>query len=385
MQRPQTIHTEQEMTERSITYDPIYNSVDRDDFEALIEVDRYGDRTDAFDTLISSTEEHFWDPTDPRYVDFDKDRLDLREQTIMPREFCIELQTAVADKLDAQQQIRLANQNTRFVLSSILHGEQGALSLSASLTSILRDPGAQEYAANQTREEARHVTGFSKYINTCWDAPLRAGRTLQSLLTEIVRSDAVYKKLVGMQMLVEGLAMGAFATLQQQTHDPTLKRLIQFVMTDEAAHHKFGKIWADRTVPKLNEEDHECVEAWAAQCFEVLLFNLVNSEQKQEIYGEFGLDWEWVRAAVLEAFTDDARRQDMTKNTNIFRVLIKTLLKAGIITDRTRHVYAQWVDMDELHREDDEVAGADVAAEGTAMLQEINAGRVKRGAHYRVS
>ena len=59
--------------------------------------------------------------------------------------------------LDVPLQQELANQNTRFVLSSILHGEQGALSLSASLTQILRDPGATEYAANQTREEARHV------------------------------------------------------------------------------------------------------------------------------------------------------------------------------------------------------------------------------------
>ncbi len=373
------------MAERTINYDPIYNIVDRDDFESLIEVDRYADRTDAFDKIISATEEHFWDPTDPRYIDFEKEPFDLREQTIMPREFCIELQTSVADKLDEGQKIRLANQNTRFVLSSILHGEQGALSLSASLTSILRDPGAQEYAANQTREEARHVTGFSNYVGARWGTPLRSGQTLKTLLGEIVRSGAVYKKLVGMQMLVEGLAMGAFATLQRDTQDPTLRRLIQFVMTDEAAHHKFGKIWADRTIPKLSEEEHEQVETWAAECFQVLLFNLVNSEQKQEIYSEFGLDWKWVRAAVLEAFSDEDRRQDMTKGTNIFRVLIKTLLKAGIITERTRPVYAAWVDMEELAGEGDEVVGSDVAAEATALLQEINAGRVKMGTRYRVN
>jgi hypothetical protein len=373
------------MSERIINYDPIYNTVDRDDFESLVEVDRYADRTDAFDSIISATEEHFWDPLDPRYVDFDAEPFDLTQQTIMPREFCIELQTSVADKLDEAQKIRMANQNTRFVLSSILHGEQGALSLSASLTTILRDPGAQEYAANQAREEARHVTGFSRYITNRWGAPLGSGATLRNLLSDIVRSGAVYKKLVGMQMLIEGLAMGAFATLQRDTQDPTLRRLIQFVMTDEAAHHKFGKIWADRTIPKLDEEEHEFIETWAADCFQVLLFNLVNSEQKQEIYQEFGLDWQWVRGAVLEAFSDEDRRKDMTKSTNIFRVLIKTLLKAGIITDRTKHVYAQWVDMDELSGEGDEVAGADVAREATEVLKQINANRVKMGARYRVN
>ncbi|HKK52366.1 MAG TPA: ferritin-like domain-containing protein, partial [Myxococcota bacterium] len=297
------------MTERHITYDPIYNTVDRDDFDSLIEVDRYADRTDAFNEIIASTVDHFWDPTDARYVDFDSEPLDLAEQTIMPMDFTIELKTAVADKLDERQKIRLANQNTRFILSSILHGEQGALSLSASLTQILRDPGAQEYASNQTREEARHVTGFSRYIGTRWGTPLASGPTIRNLLNEIVKSGAVYKKLVGMQMLIEGLAMGAFATLQRETHDPLLRRLIHFTMSDEAFHHKFGKIWADRTIPKLNEEEHEHVEIWAAEAFQVLLFNLVNAEQKQEIYREFDLDWQWVRAAVLEAFGDEERRQ----------------------------------------------------------------------------
>ena len=97
----------------------------------------------------------------------------------MPRSMVIELNCAVADKLDEGQQIHLANESTRFMLSSILHGEQGALSLSASLCLILRDPGAQEYAANQTREEARHVTAFASYIETRWGKPL-AGRARRS-------------------------------------------------------------------------------------------------------------------------------------------------------------------------------------------------------------
>ncbi len=54
-----------------------------------------------------------------------------------------------------------------------------------------------------------------------------------------------------MQMLVEGLAMGAFATFYNQINDPLGKKLMQLVMTDEAFHHKFGKIWADRTIPNL--------------------------------------------------------------------------------------------------------------------------------------
>src|SRR5262245_34901975 len=152
-----------------ITHDPIYNTVDRDDFEAMVQVDRYNERTDAFDGIISATHDHFWDPTDPRYIDYDE-KFNLAEQTIMPVEFTPELRTAVVDKLDEGQRIKLANESTRWGISNILHGEQGALSLSASLCHILRDPGAQEYAANQTREEARHVTGFSLYMGKRYGA-----------------------------------------------------------------------------------------------------------------------------------------------------------------------------------------------------------------------
>ena len=362
-----------------INHEPMYNAVDRDDFLSMIEVDRYADRADAFDSIISATVDHFWDPMDPRYIDFETDPFDLENEMLLPKEMIVELHSAVADRLDEKQKIRLANENARFMISSILHGEQGALSLSASLCHVLRDPGAQEYAANQTREEARHVTGFSRYVAKRWGTPLAAGQTLASLMQEIVVAPEVYKKLVGMQMLIEGLAMGAFATLHMRSTDPLLRRLVPLGMPDEAFHHKFGKIWAEKTVPGLTEQEHEQVEAWAAECFQHLLFNLVNSEQKQAIYAEFGLEWQWVRSAVLEAFTDDERRKAMTQSTNVFRVLIKTLLKAGIITERTRPTYAQWVDMEELAGEDDEVVGADVAEAGIAELREINRGRKRIG------
>ncbi|MFI5314083.1 MAG: ferritin-like domain-containing protein [Myxococcota bacterium] len=367
-----------------ITHNAAYNTVDRDDFPSMIEVERYGERCDAFDQIISQTEDHFWDPLDPTYVDF-QTPFDVRERTLMPRDFTVELNCAVADRLTPQQQVELANESTRFALSSILHGEQGALSLSVSLCQILRDPGAQEYAANQAREEARHVTAFSRYVQARWGTPLAVGPTLGNLLNELVLAPEVYKKLVGMQMLVEGLAMGAFATIHSLTEDPLLRRTVQLVMTDEAFHHRFGKIWAERTVPKLSEEEHERVEAWAAKCFQTLLFNLVNSEQKQHIYTRFGLDWQWVRSAVLEAFSDSDRRRMMTRSTNIFRVLIKTLLKAGIITERTRSTYATWVDMDELARERDEVVGQEVADAAMVELSELNRGRKKIGRAQRAA
>ncbi len=354
-----------------ITKDDAYDAVAPDDFPAMLDPARYGERTTAFDKIISATHDHFWDPLDKKYIDFDTP-FDLTQETILPEEFFAIFATRIGDAMTKEQRIKFANEASRWQLSALLHGEQGALALSASLCHILKDPGAQEYAANQTREEARHVTAFAAYIKSRWGTPLPCGETLKNLLTEMVGAPEVYKKIVGMQMLVEGLAMGAFATLYQKSQDPLLRKLCQLVMTDEAFHHKFGKIWADRTIPQLTAEEHNLVEDWAAQCFQTLLFNLVNSEQMKVVYDAGGIDWQDARKAIMEAFTDEHRREHMKQSANIFRVLIKTLLNAGIITERTKAFYGMYVDMDELKNEGERMVGDDIAEEGIRYLQTIN-------------
>ena len=198
-----------------ITKDDAYDAVRPDDFPAMLEVERYGRRSTAFDKIISATHDHFWDPLDKKYIDFDAP-FDVDNTQMLPDEMFPFLLTKLGETLTPKQKVLYANQSARWSLSSILHGEQGALALSASLCHVLKDPGAQEYAANQTREEARHVTAFSAYIKARWGSPLPVGTTLANLLTEMVLAPEVYKKIVGMQMLVEGLAMGAFATLYQK-------------------------------------------------------------------------------------------------------------------------------------------------------------------------
>ncbi len=357
-------------SDRAINHDPAYEAVAPDDFAAMLAVERYGRRSDAFDAIIGATHDHFWDPYNPAYLDFAQP-FDLAAASIMPLDRFPELNCAATAHLDEGQKIRLANDIQRWTLSNILHGEQGALSLSASLCDILLDPGAQEYAANQTREEARHVAAFGRYIAVRWGSPYPVGDMLGVFLSDIVHSPLVYKKLVGMQILLEGLAMGAFADLHARTTDPLLKRLVQLVMTDEAFHHKFGKLWADRTLPKLTREEHERVEDWTAEVFQTLLFNLSSMAQRAYIYERYGLDPEVLRQSVREAFSG-GRKRAMRESTNIFRVLVKTLFKAGVITDRTIHVYAAWLDTDALEAEGDAMVGDSIAEEGIAYLREIN-------------
>ncbi|MDP3594678.1 ferritin-like domain-containing protein [Phenylobacterium sp.] len=357
----------------NITKDLIYEAVAPDDFESMLDLDRYGARSTAFDKIISATHDHFWDPLDPKYIDFSAP-WDMQTQPLVGEELVAALQTDyVKDKLNTPElRAQFVNKSLLYSFSSILHGEQGALNLSASLCHVLLDQGAQEYAANQTREEARHVTAFAKYIKARWGRPIECSKVLQDLLVDIIASPEVYKKIIGMQMLVEGLAMGAFATFYQKLNDPLGRQLMQLVMTDEAFHHKFGKIWADRTIPKLSETEHQIVEDWAAHCFQAVLFNLVSPSEQVALYAEFDLDPARVLEEIQLIATDDARRQDMKEASNIFRVLIKTLLNAGIITDRTRAFYGLYVDMDELKAEGDKMVGDDIAEEGIKYLQKIN-------------
>ncbi len=361
------------MADGNITKDVMYEAVSPDDFEAMLTLDRYGHRSTAFDKIISATHDHFWDPLDPKYIDF-SEPFDMENQALLPEDMIGALHTKyVSEALsDPKRRIAFINAQTLRSFSSILHGEQGALNLSASLCHVLYDQGAQEYAANQTREEARHVTAFARYIKARWGRPAACSPVLQSLLVEIISAPEVYKKNVGMHMLVVGLALGAYSTLFQTLYDPLGRKLMQLVMTDEAFHHKFGKIWADRTVPHLSTEEHNIIEDWAAHCFQTLLFNLVAPSEQRDLYEEFGLDPDRVIAEFAEIATDENRREDMKEATNIFRVLIKTLLNAGIITDRTRGFYGMYVDMEELKGEGDRMVGDDIAEEGIAYLKTIN-------------
>jgi hypothetical protein len=361
------------MADGNITKDAMYGAVAPDDFESMLTLDRYNERSTAFDKIISATHDHFWDPLDKKYIDFDEP-FDMENEPMMPEEQqpLLNLPYIAETLKDRQQKVAFINYMQLRNFSSILHGEQGALNLSASLCHVLYDQGAQEYAANQTREEARHVTAFAKYIKSRWGRPVECGAALKALLVEIIEAPEVYKKIVGMQMLVEGLAMGAFSNGFRYNRDPVARKLFQLVMTDEAFHHKFGKIWADRTIPKLTESERNMVEDWTAHCAQKLLFDRGDPRQQMEIYGRFGLDPERVVADIVKRRAERDPTRKFKGETNIFRVLIKTLWNAGLITERTRSFYGMYVDLDEVAAEGDRMPGDDIAEDGIRYLQEIN-------------
>src|SRR3978361_660513 len=118
------------MTINNITKDAMYEAVAPDDFESMLTLDRYGARSTAFDKIIAATHDHFWDPLDKKYIDFDEP-FDMDNTMILPERFHGALQLDyVRDHLKTEANIiRFANASTLRTFSSILHGEQGALNL----------------------------------------------------------------------------------------------------------------------------------------------------------------------------------------------------------------------------------------------------------------
>src|ERR1700745_2779307 len=121
----------------NITKDVIYDAVAPHGLESMLELDRYNARSTAFDKIISATHDHFWDPLDKKYIDFSQS-FDLEKEYLVNPSANADLRTAIGDKLDEAGKIKLVNLDVCWSLSSILHGEQGALALSASLCHILR-------------------------------------------------------------------------------------------------------------------------------------------------------------------------------------------------------------------------------------------------------
>ena len=141
----------------------------------------------AFDKIIAATNDHFWDPLDTRYIDFSAP-FDIENAIYRDSRNCRRnCNTAVVDRLTEKQKIHLANRVQHYQLSVILHGEQARAEHVGQSVPHLLDPGAQEYCANQCREEARHVTGFTKYIDARfgqaragWPVPARPAGGLLS-------------------------------------------------------------------------------------------------------------------------------------------------------------------------------------------------------------
>ena len=140
-------------------------------------------------------------------------------------------------------------------LSQFLHGEQGALLVASQLASCAPTFNAKLYAASQTFDEARHVEAFNKYLQTRMKKSWPIGRALKGLLDKILTDPRWDLKFIGMQVVIEGLAIAAFQTSKESSSDEVYKNMIELIIRDEARHVTFGINYLTDFVKTLSEEE----------------------------------------------------------------------------------------------------------------------------------
>ena len=127
-----------------------------------------------------------------------------------------------------------------WTLSQFMHGEQGALVCTARIVESVPWIDAKYYAATQVMDEARHLEVFSRYLDTKLSGHYPINAHLRLLLDDIIADSRWDMTYLGMQIMVEGLALAAFGFISQLTSEPLLKQLLRYVMSDEARHVAFG-------------------------------------------------------------------------------------------------------------------------------------------------
>jgi len=127
-----------------------------------------------------------------------------------------------------------------WTLSQFLHGEQGALLATAQLVPTVRDLDSKLYASSQVMDEARHVDVYNRYLHDNVGFSYPVNRHLKTLLDMILKDSRWDMKFLGMQIMVEGLALAAFGMIRNNTEEPLLKQVTTYVIGDEARHVAFG-------------------------------------------------------------------------------------------------------------------------------------------------
>jgi hypothetical protein len=208
-----------------------------------------------------------------------------------------------------------------WTMSQFMHGEQGALVCTAKIVETVPWIDAKYYAATQVMDEARHVEVFAKYLDTKLDRRYPVNAHLRMLLDDIVEDSRWDMTYLGMQIMVEGLALAAFGFMYQQTEEPLLKKLLRYVMSDEARHVAFGvlslrEVYADLTQAELRERQEFAFEA---------ALRMRDRFLQQEVWERMGADV----SKVLPVIFDNEDRREFQHL--LFTKIVPNCKKLGLL------------------------------------------------------
>jgi hypothetical protein len=217
------------------------------------------------------------------------------------------------------------------VLSQFLHGEQGALMAAAQLTTCVPDMDSKYYASTQVFDEGRHVEVYDRYLHEKIGFSYPISPYLKELLDLILKDGRWDMKLLGMQIMVEGLALAAFGMIRQNAKEPLLKKLTHYVMLDEARHVAYGVLSLRDYYGDMKESERMEREDFVYESA-VLMRNRFLYEQ---VWEKLGLPVEECKQISMEAYSQQMFRQ------LLFSKIVPAIKKMGLLSKKQRERFEQ--------------------------------------------
>ncbi len=270
-------------------------------------------------------------PVDPSKPIIDDDRFGLSEIPFIKRLSKTQQETFRAH-VGAQR------------LSQFLHGEQGALMTAAALTHAVPDYDGKLYAATQTMDEARHVEVFERYVRKL-ALVYPMSPFLRDLIDTTLKADHWVKIAIGMNMIVEGLALGAFHNMRRATSCDLLRSLIEGVLRDESRHVAFGNVYVGHTISQMHDDEKEDMADFAYQA----LMMMVGATGQRKgtapapdptfrlVLENCEIDPADFVAGMREAREEGIEFEQPPGTIHAFKdLMMPALVRVGAVTDRTR-------------------------------------------------
>src|ERR1044071_3549712 len=236
----------------------------------------------------------------------------------------------IYNRMTETERHNIATEVFSWTLSQFMHGEQGALLATAQLVDSVDNIDSKMYAASQVVDEARHVDVYNRYVPSKIGFSYPINPHLRTLLDLILKDSRWDMKFLGMQIMVEGLALAAFGMIRTNTEEPLLKELTSYVMGDEARHVAFGILSLRdyyRQMPETERREREDFVYEAARLMrDRFLF--------QEVWEKTGLPAKECMDIALNNQGQVLFRQ------MLFAKIVPAIKKMDLLSDRQRQRFA---------------------------------------------
>ena len=293
----------------------------------------------------------------PWNTEVDVERVVAADQAVLGTGFDANAYIGSAvEKWGEKEWLEFGIESRNWTLSQFLHGEQGALICTSKIVETVPWYDAKLYASTQVVDEARHVEVFARYLEEKLGGGYQVNAHLRMLLDDIINDSRWDMTYLGMQVMVEGLALAAFGFLHQTTGEPLLKQLLRYVMSDEARHVAFGVLSLKEVYDGMTDAEMKDRQEFA---FEAAV-RMRDRFMSQEVWERMGVPVKDIGPMVL---ADPTR---ILFQSMLFSKIVPNCKKLGLLDRNDQWLRRRFEEMNVIQFED----WADTGEEYTAFALE---------------